>query len=247
MLDLVRGEWLKARTGRAGIITLGSGLSMCLLISYGYASEGDTNLTAGLTDLATVTNDIARAWMMLFLFASIFAALLVTREYSSGTMARSVLLGGNRSRVFLAKLLAGTGAGIIFGLLSALFAAISPWLLLSTYGRETAWTEETTLTVAGVFLCNVLAALWGVTLAWVIRNQVAAVLTIMTLTMLVDPGLQRLVPDASSYLFTIALSSIYRDGKPELLSVPIAFLVIAGWLVVAGFVGRKAFLSRDLT
>ncbi len=57
----------------------------------------------------------------------------------------------------------------------------------------------------------------------------------------------RLIPEVGKFLMTIAMSSVFRDGKPELLSEPVAFLVIGGWLAIAWFGARKLFLTRDIT
>jgi hypothetical protein len=101
------------------------------------------------------------------------------------------------------------------------------------------------MTLLGVFLVSALGAPWGVLLGWIIRSQVAAVATLLGLTLIVDEALLRVLPAVGKFTMTIAMSSVYRDGKPELLSIPVALAVITGWLAVAGFAARKLFLTRD--
>ena len=246
MTDALRGEWLKARSGRAWIVLLVSGVYMSVMTSFGYGSEGDKALDQGSADLAAVTDDVVRAWMMTFLFAALYGAVVVTREYGSGSISRSVLVTG-RARLFGAKLAVGALMGALSGAVAVVCSVLSAWGVLAVYGRDFAWTQETTLIAAGVFVCNVLAAPWGVFLGWIIRHQIASVVTVMGLTLLVDPGLQQLAPKASGYLFTIAMSSVYRDVGHTLLSPQAALLVIAGWLAAAGFAAYRLLRVRDLT
>lgn len=98
-----------------------------------------------------------------------------------------------------------------------------------------------------MFACNVLAAPWGVFIGWIVRHQIGAVGALMALTLLLDPALQRLVPDVAKYLLTIAMSSVYRDVHTDLFSPGTALLVIAGWLGVAGLAAHRLFRSRDIT
>ncbi|MCG7528885.1 ABC transporter permease [Streptomyces sp. OfavH-34-F] len=246
MSDALRGEWLKAWTGKAWLVLMLCGVYMSLMASFGYGSEGSKAIDHGTATVASVTDDVVRAWMMTFLFASLYGAVVVTREYSSGSISRSVLVTG-RSRLFGAKLAVGTVMGGVFGLLAVVCSVLSAWGVMATFGRDFTWTKETTLIALGVFVCNVLAAPWGVFLGWIIRHQIAAVVAVMALTLLMDPGIQRLAPEAASYLFTIAMSSIYRDVGHVLLSPQVALLVIAGWLAAAGFAAYRFFRVRDLT
>ncbi|MBD0706876.1 MULTISPECIES: ABC transporter permease [unclassified Streptomyces] len=246
MSDALRGEWAKAWSGRAWIMLLSFAVYMSLLTSFGYASEGRDGITAGTTDISAVTDDVVRAWMMTFLLSSLFGAIAVSREYTSGSISRSVLLTGRR-RLFVAKATVSAAVGALFGLVAIALAVASAWGLLGMYGLRPEWTTETTLIALGVFVCNVLAAPWGAFLGWIIRHQIGSVIAVMAMTLLVDPGLQRLVPGLSKYLLTIAMSAVYRDVNHDLLSPQAALLVIAGWLAAAGFAGYRLLRTRDIT
>ncbi|GAA3800572.1 ABC transporter permease subunit [Streptomyces coacervatus] len=247
MRDLLSAEWMKAWTGRTWLIIAASGAFMCLLASLGYTSGIDKKITEQHMDLSTVTDDSVRAWMMTLLFASLFGAVFVTREYTAGTIGRSVLLSGSRARLFTAKALVGTAMGALSGLLAVALAFATTWGALAASGHSPEITRETWLIAAGILACNVFAGPWGVLLGWIIRHQVGAVVTLLALTLLVDPALQQLAPDVAKFLLTIAMSSVYRDAKPDLLPEPIAVVVIAGWLAAAWFGARKLFLARDIT
>jgi hypothetical protein len=184
--------------------------------------------------------------MMMFLFAGILGALTVAREYGNHTLTRTALLTGNRNRVFAAKVAGALGIGLGFGLVATAGAVIAPFAIMTPLGITPEWSAATTSTVLGVFASNVLAAIWGGFLGWIIRNPIGAIATVVCLTLLVDPGLQRLVPEFAQFLFTIALSSIYGDEKPVLLGVWAALACVLGWLAVTGFAASRLFAARDI-
>ncbi|MCJ1678472.1 ABC transporter permease [Streptomyces sp. APSN-46.1] len=246
MRNVISGEWMKAWTGRTWLVLASAGIFMSLLTCFGYASTGDESIALGSTTASAVTDDMAQAWMMTFLMSAVFGGILVTREYHSGAIARSVLLSGGRLRLLSAKALVATAVGVLNGLLAVGLAVLCAFLLPAHFGYSADWTGHTTRIVLGVLAVNALAAPWGALLGWIIRSQLATVVTVMALTLLVEPGLQALAPQVAAYLPTIAMRPVYLDGKPELLSVPLALLVLAGWLAAAGTAARQLLLSRDV-
>lgn len=248
MRNLLVAEWTKATTGR---VLPGLALGAALLSSttaYGYAAMADPDVEPkSPIDLASITGEVVRSWMMVFLFAAIFGAVFVTREYSARTIGRSVLLSAGRGRLLTAKVTVATTVGVLFGLLAVVLGLISAPILLNLVGAHSEFTRDAWLTAAGVFVCCVAASAWGALLGWIIRNQAAAITTVIVLTLLVDPAVQQVVPEASSYLLTIALSALYRDGKPELLDIPWALLVVLGWLAAAFLLARWRLLTHDVS
>ena len=108
------------------------------------------------------------------------------------------------------------------------------------------WTQEATWTLLGVVASIVLATLWGQALGWIIRTQTAAVLVVVLLVAVLEPAVQHLAPSASKFLFTVALSSLYRDNKPELLDVWPATVVALAWLVALTLGAHHALRARDV-
>lgn len=243
MLNLVKAEWAKAFAGRALFYTAGVGIGLSILTTFGYVQEGVKNNA----DAASITGAVVRTWMALYLFAAIATAIVVTREFTTRTMSRTVLLSGTRGRVFVAKAIVSALLGVVFGLIAVAFGTAMCWVAMPAFDLQPQWDREVTLTAIGVFACSVIASLWGAFLGWIVRNQVASVLTLLVLTLLIEPAIQRIVPDVSAYLFTIALSSLYRDGKPELLSAPLATVVALAWVLVAGLVAGRTLRTRDIT
>jgi ABC-2 type transport system permease protein len=239
-------ELLKVRTGRSGLVLLTLGVLLGGVTSLSYAVVGDPMIASGAASAGSVTDDIVRAWISMFLFAALCGSLLVTREYGAGSIARSVLLSGGRGKLFAAKAVAGAVAGAVFGLVAGALAVISAFTFPSDTGRHADFSRETWLILGGVVVVNVVAGVWGVLIGWLVRNQVAAVMTLVLTIVFVDPGLQALAPVPAQYLMTVSMSSVYRDVGHQLLPVPWALLVIAGWLAAAWAAGRRLFDSRDV-
>lgn len=246
MVDVLRAEWQKAWTGKAWWVLLAIAVPWTLLVCFGTATEYEDALAAGLTDPAAMTADQVKQWFQMLLFTALLGAVLVSREYQTRTISRSVLLSGGRGRLFRAKLIVGTAIGAGYGALAAALSVVSARYFLATVGVELTWTREATLTLLGVFAVSVLAAPWGVLIGWIVRSQVGAVALVLGLTLLVEPGLQRIAPELSAGTFSIALSAIYRDGKPELLAVPWAFVAVGAWLLAVGVLARYLLARRDI-
>ncbi|MFF5502533.1 ABC transporter permease [Streptomyces roseolus] len=247
MGEVLRAEWLKAWSGRTWWIMAALGVFLGLLGASGAAAVADQRLDEGATDAAAATAELIRSWFSVLLATVLFGAVFVSREYGSGAINRSVLLSGGRTRLLVAKTLVGSAMGVVFALVTAALAPLSLWGFFEMFGIEPVWSREATLTLVGVFAVVALAAPWGVLLGWIIRNQAATVTAVLVVTLFVDETLFRLVPSVGRFTMGIAMGAVYRDGKPEMLSIPLALLVIAGWLALAGFVARRLLVSRDIT
>ena len=244
MNGAVRSEIDKMLTGRVLPVLLATGALLCGVSAFGYLSIGER---AAGWDGAGVTDNIVRSWMMMTLFSALAGAMAVTREFAGGSMAGSVLAAGGRAAVLRAKLAATVVVGAGFAVLTMLAAVVSAVSMTGLRGHPVVWTQDITRTLVGVGACVILAALWGQAIGWLVRHQTAAVLVVVVLVVGLEPAVQRLAPAASGYLFTIALSSIYRDPRPDLLPVGVAVLVAVGWILVLGLAGRRSFERRELS
>lgn len=246
MHDLLRAEWAKTTAGRTWLMMIAGGLALGAITVLSLASEARDQVAAGTTTAAAATDDSVRYWFTMHLFASMFGALFVTREYASGVIGRSVLLSGGRARLLAAKVVAATGMGVVLAAVATAVAALAPWLVLPRYGISPQWTTTTWQVLAGVFAVTVLATPWGVLLGWIVRNQVVAIVVLTVTTLGFDPYFTRLLPEVGKYLLTIAMSAVYLDGKPYLLPVPAALAVIAAWVAAAALVAHRVLTRRDV-
>ncbi|WP_420122687.1 ABC transporter permease [Nakamurella sp.] len=245
MRDLVRSEARKAVAGRTWLIMLGVGVLLGLMTTAGYTTTVEQEVAAGLAP-AAATASMVRFWFGMMLASMLFGAVFVTREYGTGAIARSVLVSGGRGRLFTAKVLVGSIAGVGYGVLAAGLAVGSAWLFLPLAGQQLTWSTEATLTLVGVTAVVALAGPWGVVFGWLLRNQVLAVATLLVLTLLVDEALLRLVPAVGRFTMQIAMGAVYRDAKPEMLSPTMGLLVILGWIALVGAVALRRLRRSDV-
>ncbi len=221
-------------------------LPWTLTVCLGVSITGVDDLKKGATTEAALTAEIARQWFQMLLFSGLFGALLVGREFSTRSIARSTLLSRSRADLVGAKLLVGVAAGALYGLLAVVLAVASAWFFLATNDLEPQWTTDVVTTLLGVFAVSVLGAAWGVLIGWICREQLIAVVTLLVLTLLVEPGLQAIAPGVFNFQFSIALSSIYQDTKEGLLAVPVAVAVCLAWLAAAGTLALSLTRHRDV-
>ncbi|NGO46562.1 hypothetical protein [Streptomyces ureilyticus] len=244
LVQASRAELTKVTTGRALIGSLAGGALWCALTGYGYYTQGRDNAAAMAS--GAVTGDIIRGWMMLLLFSAISCALIVTREVSGQTLARTVLSYGGRGQVFLTKLVAAVCTSALFAVVAAGGALANYALAARSSEQDLVWNGECTKTLLGTVVCVMLSGMFGLMVGWLVRNQTLAVITVLVLMLGIEPAVQRLVPEVAQFLFTIALSSLYRDPKPDLLPIWAAFAVSLLWIVLLAVAARTNLRRRDI-
>jgi ABC-type transport system involved in multi-copper enzyme maturation permease subunit len=245
MGDLIGAEWRKIWTGRSWWALGTAALLLSALADAGYLKQALDKPAQARPSAAELTSTLVQGWFTVELAAALVGMLAVTREFGSGAICRSVLLSGGRGRLLLAKLLAVAGTGALFAVVTGAVAAVSPWVFLTGHYRPQ-WTATTTWTLLGVMLVVVTGALWGSLLGLLIRQQVAAVVTLLLSTWLVSEGLLRLAPKVGRFTIDEAMASVYRSGNAGLLSIPWALVVLALWIAAAIVGARVLFLRRDL-
>lgn len=242
LADVIGAEWAKLTSSRLWLGSLGFGVFLAALSVVGMASDGGTLIDAGVP-VEAVTAEIIRYWFMVVLASGIFGLLFVTREYGNGAIVRSVLLAGTRTRLFVAKLVISLVAGIGFALVVGVLIAVTAWVIVPLSGSPAQWSDEATKTTIGVMAVIVLAAPWGTAIGWIVRHQGAAMATFIVLTLVVDEGVFRLLPEVGRFTLQIAMGSIYLDDRADLLSVPVAVAVALAWITagtaLAGFLLRR--------
>ncbi|MGW2838417.1 ABC transporter permease [Streptomyces sp. NPDC001493] len=247
MRDLIASEWQKVWTGRAWWALALVATLLCVLADAGFLTQALDELDQGTTTVARTTASLVQGWFMVELVAALATMLAMTREFSSGSIMRTTLLGGSRLRVLGAKLTVAAATGAVFAVGAGILAAISPWIFLSGQDFDPQWTAEATWTLLGVMGVVVAGALWGCLLGLIIRQQVVAVVVMLLSTWLVSGGLQRLAPDVGKFTIDEAMAAVYQDNSTAgLLSTPWAVVVLAAWIAAAAVAGRALFLRRDL-
>ncbi|WP_298455198.1 ABC transporter permease [uncultured Cellulomonas sp.] len=248
---VLRAEWQKVWTGRTWWVMGAIALLWCSYIAYSFGVlevSPPEGVPAGAAPVepAALTAVVARQWFQMHLVTSLLAAIAVTREYSAHTVTRSVLLAGDRTRLFAAKVLVAAGIGAAYGLVAVVGSVVSTWVSLGVLDVAPTVSRELWLTLVGVFAVSVLGALWGSLLAWVFRNQVVTIVVLLVTTLMIEPLLQTISPDRFSWTFSIVLSAIYLDGKDGLLGLPLAYTAAVAWLAAAAALAAVLLRRRDV-
>jgi ABC-type transport system involved in multi-copper enzyme maturation permease subunit len=240
----VRAELLKIRSTRT---TIGLLLGMVVLILL------FTLLTGLLTSVPSLsTTEDQRQFLGLADLAGVFSALagvmLVASEYRYGTMRPTILFTPHRSRVLSAKVVAGVLAGIAFAVVAEAIGWALGYAIISGRGISFALNggDSAQLVLGG--LASV--ALWGaigVGLAAVLRNQVAAVITLLAWGFVVDPLLFGLVPSVGRFMPTYAANGLVGLTTHHLLPAVAGGVVLVGWTALLAAGGIALTARRDVT
>jgi ABC-type transport system involved in multi-copper enzyme maturation permease subunit len=239
----VRAELLKIRSTRT---TLGLLLGMIALILLFTLLTG---LLASVSSLSTTENQ--RQFLSLADIAGIFSALagvmLVASEYRYGTMRPTILFTPHRSRVLVAKVIAGILAGIAFSIVGEVIGWGLGYAIISGRGITFALGSSASLQLVLGGLGSV--ALWGaigVGLAATLRNQVAAVITLLAWAFVVSPLLFGLVPSVGRFMPTYAGDGLIGLTTRHLLPAVAGGVVLVGWTALLAGIGIVLTARRDV-
>jgi hypothetical protein len=195
-----------------------------------------------------------------YVFPLVVGALSVTAEFRHMTITPTLLAEPRRSVMLAAKLLASIPVRMAFGLAGTAGAVLGGAPTLALRHREVLLTDPTVLRTLG--LSVVALAVWcvvGVGFGSVIRNQVAAIVTLLAFTQFVEPllrlglasmdataGIARWLPGAAGE--AIAGASVFGSSGPgALLPWWGGLLVLTGYGVVLAGIGRATTIRRDIT
>jgi ABC-2 type transport system permease protein len=240
----VRAELLKIRSTRT---TLGLLLGMIALILLFTLLTG---LLASASSLSTTENQ--RQFLSLADLAGVFSALagvmLVASEYRYGTMRPTILFTPHRSRVLAAKVIAGVLAGIAFSLVGEAIGWAIGYAIISGRSIPFALGSGDSLQLVLGGLGSV--ALWGaigVGLAAILRNQVAAVITLLAWAFVVSPLLFGLVPSVGHFMPTYAGDGLIGLTTHHLLAAAAGGVVLVAWTALLAGIGIALTARRDVT
>lgn len=240
-----RSELLKAFTGKPFWILIAIGLGLSVLFAFGFAeSLVDSALPQVSSEQGSAT--VLRSFYAMTICAAWIGALIVTREYGTGTIARTVIISPTRTSVVAVKTLTATFVGAILGAIAVIIAIPVSMFLVILKGFEFLWTNDVVTIAIGVFAATLLSSLWGLYIGFLTRNSVTAISVIALLTWMIEPAIQRFAPEISGYLFTLATTGVVLDPHDGLLSVSASYLVLIVWLVALGLVSTVLFRRKDV-
>ncbi|MFC7716008.1 hypothetical protein [Nonomuraea recticatena] len=204
MTTLISAEWIRLTSSRiwlwGGVAALASGAFIGLL-----ALAGPENFDPPLPPLDTAEGTRVLVGLLGFLacLPALFGTAAVASEYRHGTVTTTSLFAPRRWTWLTAKLLAYTGAGLVYGFLAAAVAGAALFAAAAIDGVTLGLPVGVVLSLlARVALTMAVYTLLGVAIGALLRNQVAAMAVVggylyaveTALTMI--PGVKALYPPA---------------------------------------------------
>ncbi|MGZ4486060.1 MAG: ABC transporter permease [Nocardioidaceae bacterium] len=262
MTALLRAELRKIRTTRLWWALLIGALVYTMVESgataavAGLAPGGGQPAAAGLESAEAMRAVFARApFQGCYVFAMILGITGMTGEYRYQTITSTFLASPRRWPVVVAKMLAHLGYGVGYGLAALLVGGIVGAVVVVVRGHTVDLGAAGVL--SGMALAVVAIALWtlvGLGIGTLLRNQVAAILVAVLLTVILEPVLSLVLHvlhlDAvGKFLPTNASAALTQPsgGLADFLPVWAGGLVLLGYALLFAALGVLLSRRRDIS
>jgi hypothetical protein len=242
-------ELLKARSGFALPTMLLVNAVLITASQLGGLGEKLSTATRGPgpTGLAEVSHTVVGLGFAGTLFAMLFGAVLVTNEYRSGAIGRSVLHAPSRTVLLAVKLSTTTIAGLVFGIASAGGALVVAWLAFRAHDVSLVMDSRTWTISGAIVLVCVFAGPWGAAIGFLLRSQVLAIVVLMVWTTTAETLILKSFPSVGRFLPGGAQDAVLGDPTfPDRLAAPYGVLLLLAWGAAAALAAQQAFTRRDL-
>jgi len=266
LLTAARVELRKTRTTRMWwillLVMVGYVGMIAAFLAFSFGSLREQNAPAGaptLDDPTTVLAVYSLGLPIGYVFPVVLGVLAITTEYRYQTITPTLLAEPRRGVVLGGKLVVALVLGLLFGAfaLGSSVAAAAP--VVAATGHDV-MLDDPDIWSSLLKACLGMA-LWagiGVGLGAVLRNQVAAIVTILAFSQLVEPlarlglnawsatrGIAQYLPGAAADALTGA--SLYTLGTPvRMLQWWQGGLVLACYAAALCLVGALSMLRRDI-
>ena len=232
MTALLQAELLKLRTTRtfAAVVASAAALSLTLVV-LGAALGKETKAHALFTNSA-ITCIIV-----------ILGAIAMTGEWRHRTITGSVLAAPNRVRLLAAKAISYSVAGIALSIIVTVPTIIVGELVLSGRGLSTLGAGG----IADVLWRNLaVAALLGVCVGALIRNQIVTVIGLIIIAAAIEPAVFQAVPEVGRLLPLAGAPGGVLGGTHGDLSPRPALAVMVAWTLTIFAAAAWRLHARDL-
>ncbi|MFN3950593.1 ABC transporter permease [Microbacterium sp.] len=128
-----------------------------------------------------------------YVFPLLIGTLMVTTEFRHKTLTPTFLSTPRRGVVLVGKFAVGILVGVLYGILGSLAAVAAGAGVLSVFGIDTALgSGDTWVLVGRMLLAFALWAVVGIGVGTVVRNQVAAIVIVLAVTLFIEPIIRTL-------------------------------------------------------
>lgn len=262
MTRLVRTELLKLTTMRLtyGLLTVAGALSALFSVlegtRAGAAGTGVPPISTadGLRTVTTVTG-------IAMLFAAVLGSIAANGEFRHSTATLTYLTTPKRARVLLAKVIASSCVGSLFGLAAGIIATGVGLAFVAGHGDHLALSAGTLAGhVAGAAAGAALLAALGAALGSLIRSQLATVIGVFVWAIVLESLIGGLYTSARPYLPYTATTTLAgtklgsaafgpAHGLNGGHSLPFAAAaaLIAAFAAAAALIAARTTVRRDIT
>jgi ABC-2 type transport system permease protein len=262
MTRLVRTELLKLATMRLtyGLLAIAAALSalFSLLEDNGAGAAGSgvppISTSGGLRTVTTVTG-------FAMLFAAVLGSIVANGEFRHSTATLTYLATPKRTRVLLAKVIASSCVGSLFGLAAGIIATGVGLAFVAGHGDYVALSAGTLVGhVVGAVVGAVLLAALGVAVGSLVRSQLATVIGIFVWAIIIESLIGGLYTSTRPYLpYTAATalagtklgSAAFGPAHGLNGGAPLPFAagaaLIAAFVAAAALIAARTTVRRDIT
>ncbi|MDQ1124265.1 ABC transporter permease [Microbacterium trichothecenolyticum] len=196
-----------------------------------------------------------------YVFPLLVGTLMVTTEFRHKTLTPTFLATPRRGVILVGKFVVGIVVGLLYGILGSAAAIGAGAGVLSFFGVDTALGSADTWELVGrMLLAFALWALVGIGVGTVVRNQVAAIVIVLAVTLFIEPIVRTIggvidgfadvvkwFPSAASdALVGQTIFGAMGTGSGGTLEWWAGGLVLLGYAVVLVVIGLLTTWRRDI-
>ena len=248
MTSELRSELLKQRTTRTNrtLLLWMAGLVLALVLMHILGPSAEV--------VATRDNQfriIGWGTGIAALFAALLGAMSVTAEFRHGTIRPTFLATPDRTRVILAKAVAGALSGVALGLLAQALTIVVDMAALSARDIDNQLvTGDYAQLLAGGAVAAAFWAVIGVGVGALVRNQVSAVTALCVWLLLIETVVIGTFPDAGKFApgagAGAIAGAIQTQTASNLLAPALGLGLLLVYAVIAATAGAIATERRDV-
>lgn len=246
VFQIIRAELLKVRTTRT-VLGLLAGMTaflvLIVVLNIAGSEKADLKGTEGLRTVVTIAGTG-------YIFTLCLGVIGMAGEYRHGTMGHLFIAAPQRWQVVMAKVVSYAIAGAVVGVIAVLIVYPLGAAGLSIKDADVSWDGGLPPKVAlGTVLVCSLAAVIGVGLAALVKEQVPALMIGVGWTLVIDTFLSSAVPEVNKYFPGGAITALLRQSTDpdEVLQQGLALLLLAAYATVFAVAGAVLASRRDLS
>jgi ABC-type transport system involved in multi-copper enzyme maturation permease subunit len=261
MSTAVRTELFKIRSTRMFLALLGLAAALTLLVTViesAQAGGGTAGVQIPSLSSAAGLRAIVTNTGFGMLVATVFGTIVASAEFRHKTATDTYIDEPNRTRVLIAKIIAGATGGAVFGLVAAALGTGVGLAFAAAKGHHVALAAGTIARFAGgAVIASALMAAVGVGIGSLIRGQIGAIIAVFAWGLGVEQIVGGLFRSIAPYLPVTAASTMagatsdaamppVPSGLDTLPFGGVAAL-LAGLAVLLSAVAARTTVQRDIT